>query len=206
MKIIKAQSLTRFSTMTHCLLASLSLQLAILADFCSSNFAIFAVSPIHFWQQFPLNLFSAKWIARKISSQIFARAFNPGNKCFKSTDRVIIAALGYKTETVVRAFSSNGAHDKSLEITCYNYISFLLNFFLKKKLRRTTASTTISDFWRDTPGCTTFSTDRLTRLSRQLVLKWTHIEICPLIGERKITLRSLSCSPLWEAIFMSALQ
>ena len=167
MKIIKAQSLTRFSTKTHCLLASLSLQLAILVDFCSSNFAIFAVSAIHFWQQFPLNLFSAKWIARKISSQIFARAFNPGNKCFKSTDRVIIAALGYKTETVVRAFSSNGAHDKSLEITCYNYISFLLNFFLKKKkLRRTTASTTISDFWRDTPGCTTFSTDRLTPTSK----------------------------------------
>ena len=136
MKVIKAQSLTRFSTMTHCLLASLSLQLAILVDFCSSNFAIFAVSPIHFWQQFPLNLFSAKWTARKISSQIFARAFNPGNKCFKSTDRVIVAALGYKTETVVRAFSSNGAHDKSLEITCYNYISFLLNFFLKKKIEK----------------------------------------------------------------------
>ena len=36
MKIIKAQSLTRFSTMTHSLLASLSLQRAILVDFCYS--------------------------------------------------------------------------------------------------------------------------------------------------------------------------
>ena len=71
-----------------------------------------------------------------------------------------------KLKTVGRAFSSNcRTNDKSLKITCYNYISFLLKSFLKKINSKGPHSTHhVSDCGRDIPGCTTSSIDRVTSL------------------------------------------
>ena len=74
MKIVKAQSLSRFSTMTHCRLAFLSLQLTILVEFVilaifspifAPNFSYTFLTAVSFKRFFPPKL------REKISSEIF---------------------------------------------------------------------------------------------------------------------------------------